>query len=562
MSSMIAGRYTLISSLGEGGMADVYLGQDTILNRQVAIKILRGELSKDPITLLRFQREAGAVSKLHHPNVVEVYDVGEYNYRHYIVMEYVKGRTLKQLILQRGALHQDEAVDIMIQLTSAVQHAHEHHIIHRDIKPQNVLVKDDGTIKITDFGIALAHDAIQLTQADAVLGSAHYLAPETTRGETINHQVDIYALGIVFYELLRGSVPFKGDNPVQIAMKHLREEIPSIKEFNPMIAQSVENIIIKASAKDRTQRYQSAKEMLYDLEHCLDLQNQNVKKIEIVQPIREESNLEREKELRKARIKREKVKSKVVEIKEEKPKKSSVGKWMISMFVVIAIIAMVVWFGMEFIKSQQIVEIPNVVGKTKEEAMSQLQRLGFSQEMITIQEELTDDKAKDTILNQEPTKGNKQSIQQGITLTVSKGTYYVVKDYTNRLYEEVLEELKQQLPYARIEVEKRQTTTLKPGYIIEQSGVSINEKLDPQKVVDIKLVVTESVSFQIPSLVGKSVNEAKQILEEKGITPVLYPMAVSQDEEVEKGVVTKVDPAEGSWYVQEGENTITLYYYE
>lgn len=562
MPSIIAGRYTLISSLGEGGMADVYLGHDTILNRKVAIKILRGELSKDPVTLLRFQREAGAVSKLHHPNVVEVYDVGEYNHRHYIVMEYVKGRTLKQLISQRGALHQDEAVDIMIQLTSAVQHAHEHHIIHRDIKPQNVLVKDDGTIKITDFGIALAHDAIQLTQADAVLGSAHYLAPETTRGETINHQVDIYALGIVFYELLRGCVPFKGENPVQIAMKHLREEIPSIKEFHPMIAQSVENIILKASAKDRKQRYQSAKEMLYDLEHCFDEQNQNVKKLVFVARMDEEARYEREKAARKAKVKREKAKEKIVEIKEEqKPKKRKTGKW-IFFILVLGIMTTLTVYGMKYVKNYQVVEIPDVVGKTKDEAMKVLQELGFSQEQITIKEELSDDQIKGSVMYQSVAKGMKQSIQNGITLTVSKGTYYVVKDYTNRVYEEVYQELMQQLPYARIEVEKQQTTTLKPGYIIEQSGITIGEKLDPQKVVDIKFVVTQSVSFQIPDLVGKTIEEARKIVEEKGITPVLYPLAVSQDEDVKTGVVTKVDPAQGSWYVQEGENTITLYYYE
>ena len=267
-NKMIAERYMIVSSLGEGGMADVYLAIDTILNREVAIKVLRGELSKDPVTLLRFQREANAVSKLNHPNVVDVYDVGEFEGRHYIVMEYVRGRTLKQLISQRGALHQEEAVNIMIQLTSAVQHAHENDIIHRDIKPQNVLVKDDGTVKITDFGIALAHDTVQLTQSDAVLGSAHYLAPETTRGETPSNQVDIYALGIVFYELLTGNVPFHGDNPVQIAMKHLREEIPSVRDFNPTLPQSVENIIIKATVKNRKLRYQSAKDMLYDLHRC------------------------------------------------------------------------------------------------------------------------------------------------------------------------------------------------------------------------------------------------------------------------------------------------------
>ena len=279
MDKMIAERYMLVSLLGEGGMADVYLAIDTILNREVAIKILRGELSKDPVTLLRFQREASAVSKLNHPNVVDVYDVGEYEGKHYIVMEYIRGRTLKQLISQRGALHKEEAVNIMKQLTSAVEHAHENHIIHRDIKPQNILVKDDGTIKITDFGIALAHDAVQLTQNDAVLGSAHYLAPETTRGEAPTVQVDIYALGIVFYELLTGSVPFKGDNPVQIAMKHLREEIPSVCEFNPTLPQAVENIILRATVKNREQRYHSAKEMLYDLECCLKPEYAHVDKL-------------------------------------------------------------------------------------------------------------------------------------------------------------------------------------------------------------------------------------------------------------------------------------------
>ena len=210
---------------------------------------------------------------------MDVYDVGESEGRHFIVMEYVRGRTLKQLISQRGALDKKEAVDIMMQLTSAVQHAHENHIIHRDIKPQNVLVKDDGTVKITDFGIALAHDVVQLTQNDAVLGSAHYLAPETTRGEPATNQIDIYALGIVFYELLSGSVPFKGENPVQIAMKHLREDVPNIKDFNPTLPQSIENIIIKATVKNRKLRYQSAQEMLDVSKCCLLPEYADVEKL-------------------------------------------------------------------------------------------------------------------------------------------------------------------------------------------------------------------------------------------------------------------------------------------
>ena len=311
MNKMIGERYMLVTSLGEGGMADVYLAVDTILNREVAIKVLRGELGKDPVALLRFQREANAVSKLNHPNVVDVYDVGECEGRHYIVMEYVRGRTLKQLISQRGALNCDEAVNIMMQLTSAVQHAHENHIIHRDIKPQNVLVKDDGTVKITDFGIALAHDAVQLTQSNAVLGSAHYLAPETTRGETPTNQVDIYALGIVFYELLTGSVPFNGDNPVQIAMKHLREEVPSVKEFNPTIPQSVENIIIKATVKNRSLRYQSANDMLIDLDDCLLPEKRNVAKL-VFQEESQKSKTKRNRKSFLSKMRKKIVRKKVI----------------------------------------------------------------------------------------------------------------------------------------------------------------------------------------------------------------------------------------------------------
>ena len=233
------------------------------------------------MTLLRFQREASAASKLSHPNVVDVYDVGESEGRHYIVMEYVRGRTLKQLIAQRGALNLDEAIDIMMQLASAISLAHEKHIIHRDIKPQNVLVKDDGSVKITDFGIAVAHDSVQLTQNHTVMGSAHYLAPETTKGEAPTTAVDIYALGIVFYELLSGKVPFNGNTPTEIAIKHLREPMPYIRDFNPLIPQSVENIILKATAKRVEQRYASVDDMIDDLAHCQMPQYANVSRIQL-----------------------------------------------------------------------------------------------------------------------------------------------------------------------------------------------------------------------------------------------------------------------------------------
>ena len=272
-------RYEILGRIGSGGMSVVYKAKCHTLDRLVAIKVLKEEFASDENFVSKFKMEAQAAARLSHPNIVNVYDVVDEGNLHYIVMELIEGITLKSYIEKKGFLENKEAIGIAIQVAQGIAAAHEQHIIHRDIKPQNVLVKDDGTVKITDFGIALAHDTVQLTQSDAVLGSAHYLAPETTRGETPSNQVDIYALGIVFYELLTGNVPFHGDNPVQIAMKHLREEIPSVRDFNPTLPQSVENIIIKATVKNRKLRYQSAKDMLYDLHRCLLPEYAHVEKL-------------------------------------------------------------------------------------------------------------------------------------------------------------------------------------------------------------------------------------------------------------------------------------------
>lgn len=569
VSKMIAERYRIDSGIGEGGMADVYLAMDTILKREVAIKILRGELSRDPITLLRFQREASAVSKMNHPNIVDVYDVGEYEGRHYIVMEYIHGRTLKQLISQRGALDQQEAVDIMMQITSAVVHAHEHNIIHRDIKPQNILVKDDGTVKITDFGIALAHDSVQLTQSDAVLGSAHYLAPETTRGETQTNQVDIYALGIVFYELLSGSVPFRGDNPVQIAMKHLREDVPDVRSMNPSIWQSVENIIRHATVKNRKFRYQSAKEMLYDLEHCLTPACANAQPLLFPQeedPTRKVVTAQENRQM-KAR------KAKVMEIEEDeeaKPKKKKSYKGIIIALVVFIIIllATILFIVISDMRDKpKIVEVPNVIEETQEDAIAQLIEIGFLEENITIETKLDDEIEEGDIISLSPSPGAQISQNSALTLTVSSGTYFQVDDYTYRRYEDVRKELLRENPNLRLNVTYRQFANKEPGMIIEQSGLAVGEKIDPSKVVELNIVVTQSVNFIMPDYIGKSIEEVKADLKSKGIE---YPIEKKlfmddlSDEEIaniQKGVVVKTDPVAGTNYVQTGNALITLYYY-
>ena len=280
-NNLIANRYEVFQHIGQGGMADVFLAVDTILNRQVAVKILRSELCSDAVSVLRFEREAQAATALSHPNIVEIYDVGEYKGHHYIVMEYVSGKSLKKMIQQRGALLTEEAIDIMLQLTSATAEAHRRGIIHRDIKPQNVIVKSDGSIKMLDFGIALAKGSMQLTQANNVMGSVHYLAPELAKGQSASPQSDIYALGICLFEMLTGDVPFKAEQAVQVALMHMHNEMPEVRSINPQIPQSVENIVIRATAKDPRMRYASCNDMLDELRSCLKPERKNVPKLNL-----------------------------------------------------------------------------------------------------------------------------------------------------------------------------------------------------------------------------------------------------------------------------------------
>ena len=282
-------RYEVIKSIGEGGMANVYLGYDTILDRNVAIKVLRGDLSNDEKFVRRFQREALSASSLAHPNIVEMYDVGEDDGLYYIVMEFIDGVTLKQLLKKRGTLTLSETIDIMLQLTDGMAHAHDSYIIHRDLKPQNIMIKDDGQIKITDFGIAMALNATQLTQTNSVMGSVHYLPPEQASGKVATTKSDIYSMGIIFYELLSGSLPFRGDNAVEIALKHMRDPLPSLRDENPAIPQSIENIIMRSTAKNPKNRYEDTRTMHEDLLTALDDERMNEEPIRYKYPEHEDT---------------------------------------------------------------------------------------------------------------------------------------------------------------------------------------------------------------------------------------------------------------------------------
>ena len=395
-------RYEIVKSIGEGGMANVYLANDKILDRKVAIKVLRGDLSADEKFVRRFQREALSVSNLSHPNIVEVYDVGEEDGQYYIVMEYIEGKTLKQLLNKRESLTLTEVIDIMTQLTDGIAHAHESYIIHRDIKPQNIMIEDDGKIKITDFGIAMALNATQITQTNSVMGSVHYLPPEQASGKGATIKGDIYSLGILMYELLTGTVPFKGDNAVEIALKHMKDKIPSVRKQNPAIPQSVENIILKAAAKNPRNRYETAREMHEDLVTCLSEEHANDKKITFeypendiddstptpkvtkkVEKPKKENNKTMEdtedlvKEINTKDMEEEKENDDPVEEYFEEPKRRNTLIIILSIFFLLLLITGGI-FWLVTTKEVKDVIVPDVVEKTVDEAIEILTKNGFT----------------------------------------------------------------------------------------------------------------------------------------------------------------------------------------
>ena len=280
IGKIFAGRYKIIQQIGRGGMADVYLARDLILDgEEVAVKVLRTNYQTDPIAVARFQREAKAMADLDHPNIVRITDIGEEDGQQYLAMEYVAGLDLKRYIKENAPLSNEEAVRLMGQILLAMRLAHTQGIIHRDLKPQNVLLTADGNAKVSDFGIAVAFAETSLTQTNSMLGSVHYLSPEQARGSKATIQSDIYAMGIIFYEMLTGHIPYDGDSAVTIALQHFQKPLPSIREENKNVPQALENIVIKATAKKLSDRYKSVAEMYVDLSSCLSFERRNEKKL-------------------------------------------------------------------------------------------------------------------------------------------------------------------------------------------------------------------------------------------------------------------------------------------
>ena len=473
-------RYEIRKLIGEGGMANVYLGYDTILERDVAIKVLRGDLADDEKFVRRFRREAQSASLLNHPNIVQIYDVGEDDGNFYIVMEYIKGQTLKQLIKKRGKLSLPETIDIMSQLTDGLAHAHDSYIVHRDIKPQNIMILDDGMVKITDFGIAMAINASDLTQTNSGMGSVHYLPPEQASGKGSTIKSDIYSLGIMMYEMLAGVMPFRGETAVEIAMKHLKNPIPSIRKVNDTVPQSVENIILKATAKNPKNRYNNVRELYDDLKTCMDKSRKDEKRIAFKYPENEYddentkvvNNLKDEIKEKDNDIKEE-LEVKEIEEDDYKDKKlSTFTKILIGLVGVMVLALFTVFIIFPSISTGKSLKVPDVSGLSVAKARKELQDKGFNVD-TKIKDDYTDEIEKGLITKTRPKAGS--SVKKGATITMYKsvgGEKVTIEEYVGQDYNKVQAKLEVAGLNVLIEnkdVENRKDYEGKENIIIEQS---------------------------------------------------------------------------------------------
>ena len=516
IGKIFAGRYKIIQQIGRGGMADVYLARDLILDgEEVAVKVLRTNYQTDPIAVARFQREAKAMAELDHPNIVRITDIGEEEGQQYLAMEYVAGLDLKRYIKENAPLSNEEAVRLMGQILLAMRLAHTRGIIHRDLKPQNVLLTPDGTAKVSDFGIAVAFAETSLTQTNSMLGSVHYLSPEQARGSKATVQSDIYAMGIIFYEMLTGHIPYDGDSAVTIALQHFQKPLPSIREENKNVPQALENVVIKATAKKLTDRYKSVAEMYVDLSSCLSYERRNEKKL-----IFEDQAKADTKTLPKVSPTPKTAPVPISEVRNEissvdpnrplsnqqtmapskKPRRRLRARYKV-LFVAIALVLAAFTFLLYMSPANK--TVPDVSGKTVAEARAIIedQDLQVGDE----KEEYSDSVLEGYVIRTNPNAGAQKKENGKIDLVVSKGpSTFEMRDYTGMSREDAENDLKTnyKLSSKFISIEEVETNEVKPGIVIEQSPTA-GQKYDLTSNTKVVLKVSkESNSIELQNYVG------------------------------------------------------------
>ncbi|WP_440110789.1 Stk1 family PASTA domain-containing Ser/Thr kinase [Paenibacillus sp. QZ-Y1] len=558
----LGGRYEVIERVGGGGMALVYKAQDLLLNRNVAIKVLRQQFVHDEEFIRRFRREAQSAASLSHPNVVSVYDVGQEDDVHYIVMEYVEGKNLNEIIKERAPLQVDEAVRIASQIADALDHAHHNQIIHRDIKPHNILIGRNGRVKVTDFGIARAVTSTTITQTGSVVGSVHYFSPEHAKGIVTGEKSDLYSLGIVIYQMLTGQLPFLGESPISVALKHLQEEFDEPRKFNPLIPQSVENVILKSMRKNPQERYQSAKEMQTDLETCLMPERRNETKIDF--PDEDDIDSTRVMPAIKPEPRGVTSTGAVPEMKSDddnnkgKPKTKNWKKpaLLISLTVLI-LVAMVgvVWYvkGMLVVPD---VKVPNVVSQTEEKARQMLQENGLvvSNEVIRIYKEGID---PGIVFEQSRREGDivKEGSEVQLSVGAEKAKLKMI-DLKDKTYDEAVKQLTV-LGIKEDQIQRKEefSNDKSSGTVLSQTPV-VNEEYDPAVVQIILTVSKGSETVKMPDLKNLTRSEAENKLKSAGL--VLAQVQEESSYTVDQGKVTQQWPVEAGTEVNPGDK-ITIF---
>ena len=524
IGKIFAGRYRIVKQIGRGGMADVYLAKDLILDgEEVAVKVLRTNYQTDPIAVARFQREARAMADLDHPHIVRITDIGEEDGQQYLAMEYVAGLDLKRYIKEHYPLSNEEAVRIMGQILLAMRLAHARGIVHRDLKPQNILLTPDGTAKVTDFGIAVAFAETSLTQTNSMLGSVHYLSPEQARGSKATFQSDIYAMGIIFYEMLTGHIPYDGDSAVTIALQHFQKPLPSVIAENPSVPQALENVVIKATAKKLSDRYQSVSEMYVDLSTSLSYNRRNEPKLVFddaskadtkTLPKVPQSTLT---SIPKSPVQEERPQPKkpTQPVAEPAPapkpakKRKFKARYMILLASLLLVVASLIWI---LSRTPATIPIPDVAGQTVAEAKEALKKSKF--EAGEEKSEASDTVAEGRVIRTDPEAGSSRKEGTKVNLIVSSGKQsFQLSNYVGRKYTDAVAELKEKkVPENLIKMEEEESSESKPGTILRQSPAA-GTTYDLSKASTITLTVAKKVtSVSMPSYIGSSLEFTKNNL--------------------------------------------------
>ncbi|WP_088005886.1 Stk1 family PASTA domain-containing Ser/Thr kinase [Indiicoccus explosivorum] len=552
------GRYRIDKAIGGGGMSNVYLGYDIILDREVAIKILRYDFSNEEELRWRFQREALSASSLTHPNIVNIFDVGEEGDVHFLVMEYVTGQTLKDYIIDKAPISPEKTVDIMLQLTSALAHAHQNQIVHRDIKPQNILIDRNGRVKITDFGIAMALSATSYTQTNSVLGTVHYLSPEQARGGTATKRSDIYSLGIVMYELLTGQLPFSGESAVSIALKHLQSDIPPVRTAVPDVPQSLENIVIKATAKDLQYRYGTVEDMDEDLADALDAERRDEPKFIIPEDEDATKAMPAIKNLSAYRDADETIAAAPVQAAtnqgpDELQKKKRKWPWLL-LGIPAAILVLGVLSALAFpgLFEAEKLTVPDVSGMEPEAAAEELEATGFltDGERLETSEEIEEGLVIRTI----PEAGKERDPETEVELIISSGPEQVeFGDYTGEMFDETADYL-EELGFE--DVTSREEFSEEPAGEILNQSVAAGSEVVPRETEVVFTVSKGQDMREVADLTGYSEADFSEYARSSGFNIRITGQEFS--DEVEPGLVLRQDPAPGTELVAGGRIDVVL----